>query len=129
MKKVLVLFIACFIVSTAFGKGSAGYYTIVGLMLDKVTQQPIANKQFIIHGDTVTTNAEGKFTYEMQWVIPCPSKLSEEEYNCYECKQNPPKIALQFNGGIQKIANNWKLYYYKPRDPKKRIVCNVRLYW
>jgi len=123
MKGTALIFLACLITTVAFAKGAAGLYTISCTMLNKATKQPIANTTFLIHGEPITTNAQGRFEYQMRWVVPCPSGISKEKHWVMKRKLNPKYILLLFNNSKQKIENKWQQYWNKEKPYK------VTLYW
>lgn len=107
MKKAFLLFIACMLSVTAFAKGGHGFYTMEGVMFDKVTKKPEANIKFVINGDTVVTDSNGKYTYQVEWSSACPSGEGRTKIHKLNKKLNPP-IAIIYHNKVKKVKNKWR---------------------
>ncbi|MDF1674971.1 MAG: hypothetical protein P1U44_04570 [Vicingaceae bacterium] len=127
--KTILLIIAFLTVGILNAKGYEGEYIVEGIMYDKNTKKPIPNEVFVINGNKVNTNQQGKYSIKIKWTTACPSDLNYFERKRFIRKNNPSYILFSFNMKSKRVKNKWRKYGLKFHWKETKGVYIKNLYW
>ncbi|MFL5729574.1 MAG: hypothetical protein ACJ75J_08835 [Cytophagaceae bacterium] len=113
MKKLILIITLILLSVPSFSKGSCGKYYITGKAFDsnhKILADKILTVTFKGEKTEIRTDKSGNYKITVTWLVPCPSGLSEDEFQKEYERQNPPWISVNYMETNYMIENQWKNY-------------------
>lgn len=96
-----------------YAKGSSGKYYIKGIAYGE-NKTVLTNIQITVKiGDKVqqvTTDDKGQFEFEVPWIMPCRSGVSNDQWQQAKKRLNPEFIYVTWGTAEIKLKNEWEKY-------------------